>query len=66
MKMTKFRELNVGDTFDFISPDRMLNSYFRRCVKTGTRTYTPVEGEDAPAPIRVGSINANVYHVNED
>ena len=61
--MTKFRNLSIGDTFDFIGPEPMFNSYSRRCVKLSERAYTPVDGEDAPVPIRVGSINVQVYHV---
>jgi hypothetical protein len=61
--MTTFKELAIGDTFDFISPNRTLNSYFRRCVKLSARTYTPVEGEDEPTALRIGSIHAQVYHV---
>ncbi len=59
----KFRDLKLGDTFDFISPTPMLNSFYARCVKLSTRTYNTIEGKQQP-PMRIGSINANVYHVN--
>lgn len=58
----RFLDLNVGDTFDFVSPDRTLNSFYERCVKLTARTYTEVEGEGLVIH-RVGSINAKVYHV---
>lgn len=58
--MVKFRDLQIGDTFDFISPNAMLNSYHLRCKKLSARTYTPV---DAPHALRVGSINVEVYHI---
>lgn len=60
----QFRDLAKGDTFDFIDDVNPLrNSYYRRCVKLSARTYTPVEGEDAPRPLRVGTINCQVFHV---
>ena len=59
----KFRDLSIGDKFDFIGPKPGYNSYFRRCVKLSTRTYTEVEGEGEPRPMRVGSINVKVFHV---
>ena len=61
--MPKFRDIAVGDTFDFISPDSSMNSFYARCVKLSARTYTSIEGEAEPLPIMVGSINAKVYHV---
>lgn len=64
MKMTKFRELEIGDMFDFIGPNRMLNSYHTRCIKLSPRTYGPIDGDDHDK-MRVGSINAEVYHVQK-
>ncbi len=67
--MTKFRELAVGDTFDFVGPDRMYNSFFNRCTKTSTRKYqweNPVQCSQSPSKYletRVGSINVDVFHV---
>ena len=55
----KFRDLSIGDTFDFISPNQMLNSFYLRCTKTSTRTYT----DEEETRHRVGSINAEVYNV---
>lgn len=63
--MTQFRDLAIGDTFDWIADTdtRMFKSYFKRCVKLSARTYTAVEGETEPRPMPVGSINAEVFHV---
>jgi hypothetical protein len=62
--MAKFRDLAVGDTFDWISEGdtRMFNSFFKRCVKLSARTYTETEGEELHR-YRVGSIGAAVFHV---
>jgi hypothetical protein len=62
--MTKFRDLAVGDTFDWVGPIYRFNTFFARCVKLSARTYTEVEGEGSPEPMRVGSINAEVFHVS--
>lgn len=60
----KFSDLSIGETFDFIDDEHPTwNSFYKRCVKLTTRTYTTVEGEGEPRPMRVGSINAKVYHV---
>jgi hypothetical protein len=65
-RMTQFRDLNKGATFDFIGPDRF-NSYFRKCLKVSARSYIDVEDQGNPVTImRVGSINAEVFHVNEE
>lgn len=69
--MTKFKELNIGDTFDFIGPDRS-NSFFNRCTKTSERKYqwdNPVRCSLSPSEhleTRVGTVNVEVFHVNED
>jgi hypothetical protein len=60
----KFRELKIGDRFDFVSPNRMLNSYFERCVKRSAQTYT-AENSDSQVVMRVGSVNVEVYHVEQ-
>ena len=63
--MTKFRDLAIGQTFDWVNEGSRFNSFFKRCVKLSKRTYTTVEGESEPRPMRVGSINANVFHESE-
>jgi|HubBroStandDraft_5_1064220.scaffolds.fasta_scaffold34754_5 hypothetical protein len=58
--MTKFRDLQVGETFDFIGPNRMLVSFWKRCTKKSGRLYEDEDGDTH----HVGSINAKVYNVN--
>ncbi len=58
----KFRDLKIGDTFDFIGPDRAMNSFYRRCRKISARRYRDDVGV---LEYKVGSINCDVYHVNE-
>ena len=56
----KFRDLSIGDTFDFVNDSRpIFNSFFLRCKKVSTRRYEDSEGYIH----RVGSINAMVHHV---
>jgi hypothetical protein len=60
--MTKFRDLPIGETFDFVSPDRMMNSFYKRCTKISARRYR----DDTGTMHRVGSINAAVYHIGSE
>lgn len=60
--MTTFRDLAIGDTFDFIGPDPMLNSFYERCRKIGARTYETVPDH---MQCRVGSVAATVYHIEQ-
>jgi len=56
----KFKDLNIGDNFDWVNDDEpQWNSFFHPCVKTSTRKYIDYYGQD----YTVGSINAIVYHV---
>jgi hypothetical protein len=56
----KFRDLSVGDAFDWVNDDRPdLTSFYERCRKIGPRRYTTAQG----FTYRVGSINAEVFHV---
>jgi hypothetical protein len=61
--MTKFRDLKEGYSFDFVGPERMLNlnSFYLRCKKVSTRNYIDERGYLH----HVGSINCNVYNVDE-
>lgn len=59
-----FRELRQGQTFDWIGPVSMHNSFYARCIKVSARVY--IELDDAGHGVkrhRVGSIHAPVYHV---
>jgi len=67
----KFRELAIGDTFDFVSPNSMLNSFYNTCEKIGARSYrwkNPVRCSLSPEEYLSSrcSINCIVYHVNEN
>jgi hypothetical protein len=55
----KFRDLQIGDSFDFIKPHSHLNSFYSRCVKVSTRQYT----DDVGYRYSVGAINVEVYNV---
>ena len=55
----QFRMLAIGNSFDFIKPDSLYNSFFLRCTKTGPRKYQDQTG----ANHRIGSIKAQVYNV---
>jgi hypothetical protein len=57
-----FADVKIGQTFDFISPDRLMNSFFDECVKVSARKYRSLA---TGREIRVGSIRAKVYHVGE-
>lgn len=58
----KFRELMVGDTFDFIEDGSIYNSFYLRCTKTSIRTYT-YDDKLGTYDATVGSINVEVHHV---
>jgi hypothetical protein len=55
----KFRDLSIGDRFDFVGPDPMLNSFYDRCTKIAPRKYR----DDKRNVHTVGSVNAKVYNV---
>ena len=63
-----FKDLNVGDTFDFVSPTGY-NSFYNRCTKTSARKYqwdNPVRCSLSPSQFlstQVGSVNVEVYNV---
>lgn len=59
--MTRFKELAVGDSFDWISPNAGMNSFYRKCRKISARRYR----DDSYKVHTVGSANAEVYHVND-
>lgn len=57
--MTTFRNLRIGQSFDFIGPNRS-NSFFLRCVKISTRKYRDEDGVEH----RIGTINCEVFHTS--
>jgi hypothetical protein len=55
-----FSSLNIGDTFDFVDPNRPhLNSFFKRCKKVSTRKYEDESGTQHT----VGTVSCRVFHV---
>lgn len=59
----KFRDLEIGQAFDFINPETgTANSFYEQCRKTGARKY---EGLTNGRTYTVGSINALVFHVEQ-
>lgn len=60
MTAVQFRDLKIGDSFDWINPAKPTqNSFYDYCVKTGKRTYDDEKGRTH----RVGTINAAVFNV---
>lgn len=68
---TRFKELSVGDTFDFVDDTNPANnSFFSRCIKSGSRSYrtiaTPVvEGmaRTSHTEYKINTIMCKVFHV---
>lgn len=58
--MITFKDITIGDTFDFVSPDALMNSFTDRVVKISARKYRRLEDG---TEYRVGSTSAKVYHV---
>lgn len=58
---TRFKDLAIGDTFDFVGPDPMLNSFYARCRKISARGYR----DDKRTRYTVGSASVEVFHVND-
>jgi len=62
----KFRDLHIGDTFDFVSNNRMFNSFFDRCIKVSARKYKSIDNpRNAEFTYTVGTINCSVFHVEK-
>lgn len=59
--MTTFKDLAVGDTFDFIEPDSHYNSFYERCEKISNRKYRSERGHE----FEVGTVRCKVYHVEK-
>ncbi len=57
----QFKDLLIGETFDFIGPHVGENSFFDRCRKISARRYCCVD--DVDRSFTVGSGTAIVYHV---
>lgn len=56
-----FRQLEVGQVFDWINPDRPHeNSFFEQCRKISSRRY---EGLSNGRIYKVGTVEARVFNV---
>lgn len=60
--ITNFKNLAIGQSFDFISPNRMMNSFYKRCTKISARKYRDEDGVEHT----IGSHYARVYNVASD
>ena len=61
----KFRDLLIGDTFDFVDDAHLTwNSFYDRCVKVSKRNYESIDKSPVAykGKYQVGSINCEVYH----
>lgn len=64
----KFRDLSVGQWFDFVEDGSIYNSFYCRCQKVAARHYrwrNTIRCSLSPQKwlmTRVGSINVDVYH----
>jgi len=71
---TLFRDLAIGDQFDFVDDRRpSFNSFFHRCTKVSARKYSwfvrDWANDDRRLKLiesRVGTINVEVFHVTEE
>ncbi len=60
--MARFRDLEEGQSFDFVGPERMLNSFYLRCKKVSARRYVDEKGYVH----RVGSVYCEVYNIDDE
>lgn len=58
-----FKDLAIGDSFDFMDPESLRNSFSHRCTKLSSRTYS--YGVRREFKATVGTVKARVYHVLE-
>jgi len=56
-----FKNIIVGETFDFIHSEWYGPSFFRPCQKISARKYR----DDIGQIHEVGTINTTVFHLNE-
>jgi len=60
MPPMKFRDLFIGQEFDFVSGHIGYDSFYKRCVRISERKYKDEDG----LIHRVGSINCYVYNLS--
>jgi hypothetical protein len=58
----EFKDLHIGQTFDFVDPDNITyNSFFMPCKKLSATRYVDTNWDEH----KIGSVKAKVFHVNE-
>jgi len=61
--MTTFKELKTYDQFDFVNDEKpSFNSFFKQCYKVSARRYA----DENNVLYTIGSINCEVFHVNQN
>lgn len=55
----QFKNLHVGDTFDFVAPNSRTNSFFLRCIKISPRKYRDSSGTEH----RIGRDLCRIYNI---
>ena len=61
-KDMEFKDVKINEGFDFVGPDRVINSFFKRVWKVSARRYVDGEGRY----YRVGTVHAKVYHADRE
>ena len=62
---TRFKDLNIGQTFDWIDDENPNhNSFFQRCRKVSASRYETTDGRLTDC--RVGTTSARVFHIQEE
>lgn len=62
MEKSTFKNLSIGDSFDFINDlTPGYNSFFKRCTKISARKYKDETG----TVYQVGSTKTAVYHIQK-
>lgn len=62
----RFRDLPIGDEFDFVDHSRLINSFTSRCRKISARRYEWADNIFPKTRVlrsEVGTINVRVYNV---
>ena len=60
----QFKDVKVGQTFDFVKPDTFQNSFFNPCVKVGPRHYAYLM-RGVRCLNRIGTSKCVVYNVGK-
>lgn len=60
MEIAEFKDLAIGDLFDFISGNYTTDSFYDDCEKISARKYISIQSR---IEYTVGSIHVKCYHV---